>query len=67
MKNPAQFDWPTAFLPITPEPEFCQTGIGGEISKTILLSFYNLGLNILEPYNVLIQTRLTTSKRKRDI
>ena len=28
---------------------------------------YNLGHNILELYNVLIQTRLTTSKTKRDI
>ena len=28
---------------------------------------YNLGDNILELYNVLIQTRLTTSKMKRDI
>ena len=27
----------------------------------------NLGHNILELYNVLIQTRLTTSKTKRDI
>ena len=30
-------------------------------------SNYNLGHNILELYNVLIQTRLTTSKTKRDI
>ena len=28
---------------------------------------YNHGHNILELYNVLIQTRLTTSKTKRDI
>ena len=28
---------------------------------------YNLGDNILDLYNVLIQTRLTTSKTKRDI
>ena len=28
---------------------------------------YNLGHNILELYNVLLQTRLTTSKTKRDI
>ena len=27
----------------------------------------NLGHNILELYNILIQTRLTTSKTKRDI
>ena len=31
------------------------------------LGDYNLGHNILEPYNVLIETRLTTSKTKRDI
>ena len=28
---------------------------------------YNLGHNILELYNVLVQIRLTTSKKKRDI
>ena len=28
---------------------------------------YNLGHNILELYNVLVQIRLTTSKTKRDI
>ena len=28
---------------------------------------YNLGHNILKLYNVLIQTRLATSKTKRDI
>ena len=28
---------------------------------------YNLGNGILELYNVLLQTRLTTSKTKRDI
>ena len=28
---------------------------------------YNLGHNILEPYNVLVQIRLTTSKTKRAI
>ena len=28
---------------------------------------YNLGHNILELYNVLMHTRLTTSKKKRDI
>ena len=31
------------------------------------LGDYNLDHNILEPYNVLIETRLTTSKTKRDI
>ena len=31
------------------------------------IAIYNLGHNILELYNVLIQTRLTTSKTKRDI
>ena len=33
----------------------------------ILNLIYNLGHNILELYNVLIQTRLTTSKAKHDI
>ena len=33
----------------------------------ILGNNYNLGHNILEHYNVLIQTQLTTSKAKRDI
>ena len=28
---------------------------------------YNLGYNILELYNVLVQNRLTTSKTRRDI
>ena len=28
---------------------------------------YNLGHNILELYNVLVQVRLTTSKTQRDI
>ena len=28
---------------------------------------YNLGHNILELYNVVVQIRLTTSKTKRDI
>ena len=32
-----------------------------------LISIYNLVHNIFELYNVLIQTRLTTSKTKRDI
>ena len=32
-----------------------------------LISIYNLVHNILELYNVLIQTRLTKSKTKRDI
>ena len=31
------------------------------------MSSYNLGYNILELYNVLVQIRLTTSKTKRDI
>ena len=31
------------------------------------LATYNHGHNILELYNVLIQTRLTTRKTKRDI
>ena len=31
------------------------------------LSTYNLGRNILELYNVLVQIRLTTSKTKHDI
>ena len=31
------------------------------------ISFYNLGHNILELYNVLIQIRLTTSKTKCNI
>ena len=31
------------------------------------MSNYNLGHNILELYNVLVQIRLTTSKTKRDI
>ena len=35
--------------------------------STIFFCIYNLGHNILELYNVLIQTRLTTSKTKRDI
>ena len=39
--------------------------IGGIWFKN--LDICNLGHNILELYNVLIQTRLTTSKRKRDI
>ena len=34
---------------------------------TFSLETYNLGHNILELYNVLIQARLTTSKTKRDI
>ena len=37
-----------------------------EFRKISQLS-YNLGDNILELYNVLIQTRLTASKTKRDI
>ena len=28
---------------------------------------YNLGYNILELYNVLVQIRLTTTKTKRDV
>ena len=35
--------------------------------KLIFYQTYNLVHNILELYNVLIQTRLTTSKTKRDI
>ena len=35
--------------------------------KIEMQDFYNHGHNILELYNVLIQTRLTTSKTKRDI
>ena len=33
----------------------------------ICYSNHNLGHNMLELYNVLIQTRLTTSKTKRDV
>ena len=35
--------------------------------EKMILAFYNLGHNILELYNVLVQTQLTTSKTKRDI
>ena len=37
-----------------------------DLEKMILV-FYNLGHNILELYNVLVQIQLTTSKTKRDI
>ena len=35
--------------------------------EKMILAFYNLGHNILELYNVLVQIQLTTSKTKRDI
>ena len=35
--------------------------------EKMILAFYNLGHNILELYNFLVQTQLTTSKTKRDI
>ena len=35
--------------------------------EKMILAFCNLGHNILELYNVLVQTQLTTSKTKRDI
>ena len=41
--------------------------IQNQYNKLISLEIYNLGHNILEICNVLIQTRLTTSKTKRDI
>ena len=37
------------------------------LRSKIIVKVYNLGHNFLELYNVLIQTRLTTSKTKRDI
>ena len=37
------------------------------ISKNVSIINYNLGHNIMELYNVLVQIRLTTSKTKRDI
>ena len=33
----------------------------------LFYAIYNLGHNILEPYNVLVQIGCTTSKTKRDI
>ena len=33
----------------------------------LFYAMYNLGHNILEPYNVLVQIGCTTSKTKRDI
>ena len=38
-----------------------------KMKKNHFLNIYNLGHNILELYNVLVQIRLTTSKTKRDI
>ena len=35
--------------------------------EKMILAFYNLGHNILELYNVLVQIQLTTSKTIRDI
>ena len=35
--------------------------------EKMILAFYNLGHNILELYNVLVQIQLTTSKTKRDL
>ena len=37
------------------------------ILDEMILEFYNLGHNIFELYNVLVQIQLTTSKTKRDI
>ena len=36
------------------------------ILDEMILEFYNLGHNIFELYNVLVQIQLTTSKTKRD-
>ena len=36
-------------------------------NENFLFPTYNLGHNILKLYNVLIQTRITTSKTKRDM
>ena len=37
------------------------------ILDEMILEFYNLGHNIFELYNVLVQIQLITSKTKRDI
>ena len=37
------------------------------ILDEMILEFYDLGHNIFELYNVLVQIQLTTSKTKRDI
>ena len=46
-----------------------KTKIESEIIKIEIfeIQIYNLGHNILELYNVLVQIRLTTSKTKRHI
>ena len=36
------------------------------ILDEMILEFYNLGHNIFELYNVLVQIQLTTSRTKRD-
>ena len=42
---------------------------GGDVEEDVIdfLLAYNLGHNILELYNVLVQIRLATSKTKRNI
>ena len=37
------------------------------VSTSTNCSYYNLGHNILELYNVLVKIRITTGKAKRDI
>ena len=54
------------FFQFKPDKRTVRHDIDKELAD-IFTAFYNHGHNILEFYNVLIQTRLTTSKTKRDI